>query len=227
MPDIVMPTKPTRTDRDPARMPRLFYVAIALLMLVAVTYGFSHTIGPSLLHAQRPMRTLILLGIHGAVFYGWMLLVIVQAALIRARHIRLHRILGWVGAADGALVIMMGLWASFHQPAPLALEMVGVVSMAGFAIPVALAIFWRKRPDYHRRLILIGTAMLTNAAFARFPGTYWPDHFFYAGTDAFIVLGIGHDIWRAKTIHLVYRYAAPLMLAAQIAVLIPAWHYLG
>jgi drug/metabolite transporter (DMT)-like permease len=120
MPDIVMPTKPTRTHRDPAQMPRLFYVAIALLMLGAVTYGFSHTIGPSLLHAQRPMRTLILLGIHGAVFYGWMLLVIVQAALIRARHIRLHRILGWVGAADGALVIMMGLWASFHQPAPLA-----------------------------------------------------------------------------------------------------------
>jgi drug/metabolite transporter (DMT)-like permease len=227
MPDKLTPnaTAPARTDLRNA--PRRFYLAMSLLMLALVTYGFSRTIGPNLLHAQRPARTIILLGIHGAVFYGWMLLLIAQAALVRSRRIRLHRWLGWFGAADAVLVIIMGLWASFHQPAPLAAEMLGVVSMAGFGIPVALAIFWRKNPPFHRRLLFIGTAVLTNAAFARFPGTYLPNHFFYAGTDVIIAAGIAHDIWQGGRIHAVYRYAAPLLFAAEIAVLIPAWPYLG
>jgi hypothetical protein len=225
--DKAAPNGPTPAQRNARNAHHLFYVTMSLLMLGVVTYGFSRTIGPCLLHAQRPPRTILLLSLHGAVFYAWMLLVVVQAALVRFRHIRLHRLLGWFGAADGALVIIMGLWASFHQPAPIAAEMVGVVSMAGFGIPVALAIFWRKRAAYHRRLLLIGTAVLTNAAFARFPGTYVPDHFFYAGTDLIIAIGIAHDIWKGKSVHAVYRYAAPLLFAAEIAVLIPAWRYLG
>jgi hypothetical protein len=215
------------TRRGAQNDQRVFYLAMSLLMLVLVTYGFSRTIGPGLLHTDRPARTVVLLSIHAAVFYGWMVLMAVQTALLRARNIRLHRLLGWFGAADAALVVIMGLWASFHEPLPVALEMLGVVSMAGFGIPVALAIIWRKRPAYHRRLLLIGTAMLTNAAFARFPGTYVPEHFFYAGTDLIIAVGIAQDLCKVKSVHLIYRCAVPLLLAAQIGVLIPAWPYLG
>jgi hypothetical protein len=161
------------------------------------------------------------------VFYGWMLLMVVQTALVRSRRIRLHRQLGWFGAADAALIVVFGLWASFHQPAPLALEMIGVVSMAGFGTPVVLAILWRRRPAYHRRLLLIGTAVLVNAAFARFPGTYLPNHFFYVGTDLLIAIGIAHDLLMERKVHVVYRYAMPLLVAAEIAVLVPAWRYLG
>lgn len=225
--DVPPPHQAARTQRNAPMVPRRFYLAMSLLMLVLVTYGFSNTIGPGLLHTQRPVRDVILLSIHGAVFYAWMLFMVVQSALVRLRQIRLHRLLGWFGAADAALVIIMGLWASFHQPAPLATEMLGVVSMAGFGTPVALAILWRKRPAYHRRLLLIGTAMLTNAAFARFPGSYLPGHFFYAGTDLLIALGIAHDLWKERTVHVVYRYALPLFLLAQATALIPAWRYLG
>jgi hypothetical protein len=200
---------------------------MSLLMLAVVTYGFSNTIGPSLLHTRRPVRDVILLSIHGAVFYAWMLFMVVQSALVRLRHIHLHRLLGWFGAADAALIVIMGFWATFHQPTPLAIERVGVLSMAGFGIPVALAILWRKRPAYHRRLLLIGTAVLTNAAFARFPGTYLPGHFFYAGTDLLIAMGIAHDLWKERSVHVIYRYAMPILLAAEIALLIPAWRYLG
>jgi hypothetical protein len=225
--DIHPPHQAARAQRNAPTAPRWFYLAMSLLMLALVTYGFSHTIGPSLLHTQRPVRDVILLSVHGAVFYAWMLFMVVQSALVRFRHMRLHRLLGWFGAADATLVIIMGLWATFHQPAPLAVERVGVLSMAGFGIPVALAILWRKRPAYHRRLLLIGTAMLTNAAFARFPGTYLPGHFFYAGTDLLIALGIAHDLWTERRVHVVYRYALPLFLVAEIAALVPAWQYLG
>ncbi len=204
-----------------------FYLLMSLLMLALVTYGFSRTVGPSLLQNDRPHRFLVLLGIHGAVFYGWMLFFVLQSALVRMHNIRLHRLLGWFGAADGALVVIMGVWATFAEPAPFALERIGLLSMAGFGIPLALAILWRRRPAYHRRLLLVGTAVLTNAAFARFPGTYLPNHFFYAGTDLLIAAGIALDLWAERRIHVVYRVAMPLLLAAEIAVLIPAWKYLG
>jgi hypothetical protein len=206
---------------------RSFYVAMSLLMLAVVTYGFSQTVGDALLHNQRPRRFLALLTIHGAVFYAWMLIFVAQSALVRVRNLRLHRLLGWVGAADASLVLVMGLWATFAEPAPFALERIGLVSMAGFGIPVALAILWRKRPAYHRRMAFVGTAVLTNAAFARFPGTYLPGHFFYLGTDLIIAIGIAHDLCSERRVHIVYRYALPLLLAAEIGVLIPAWRYLG
>jgi len=210
-----------------AARPRRFYLVMSLLMLGLVTYGFGRTIGRNLLHTERPVRDVLLLSIHAAVFYGWMLWMVMQAALARWRHLRLHRLLGWFGAADAVLVILLGLWASFHKPAPLAAEMIGVVSMAGFGIPVALAILWRKRPAYHRRLLLVATAMLTNAAFARFPGTYLPGHFFYAGTDLLIAVGVAHDMWNDRGVHTVYRWAVPMLLTTEIAVLIPAWPFLG
>ena len=207
--------------------PRLFYVAMSLLMLAFVTYGFSHTVGEGLIHRQRPNRFLALLYIHGTVFYAWMVMFVVQSLLVRGRNLRLHRLLGWVGAADALLVFVMGLWATFAEPTPFALERIGLVSMAGFGIPVALAIYWRKRPAYHRRLVFVGTAVLTNAAFARFPGTYLPSHFFYLGTDIIIAIGMAHDLYSERRVHVVYRYAMPLLLAAEIGVLIPAWRYLS
>jgi hypothetical protein len=204
-----------------------FYLVMSLVMLALVTYGFSRTVGAALVHTQRPHRLVLLLTIHGAIFYAWMLFFVVQSALVRLRNIRLHRLLGWFGAADGVLVVILGIWATFAEPAPVPFRFVGLVSMAGFGIPLALAILWRRRPADHRRLLLMATAMLTNAAFARFPGTYLPGHFFYTGTDLLIVAGVLHDLWTEHRIHPVYRYGLPLFVAAQLVVLIPAWRYLG
>jgi hypothetical protein len=211
--------------------PRAFYLAMSLLMLAVVTYGFSRTVGQDLIHSPRPhrfiARFIALLAFHGAVFYMWMILFVAQSALVRGRNLRLHRMLGWVGAADALLVLGMGIWASFAEPLPFALERIGLVSMLGFGIPVALGILWRKRPAYHRRLMFVGTAMLTNAAFARFPGSYLPGHFFYLGTDLIVAIGVAHDVWKERRVHVVYCYAVPLLLAAEVCVLIPAWHFLG
>lgn len=204
-----------------------FYLVMSLLMLAVVTYGFSRTVVASLLHNDRPHGFLVLLSIHGAVFYGWMLFFVLQSVLVRMHNIRLHRLLGWFGAVDGAMVVLMGVWATFAEPAPFALERIGLLSMAGFGIPFALAILWRRRPAYHRRLLLISTAILTNAAFARFPGDFAPSHLFYLGSDLLIALGVASDLWTEQRVHAVYRYALPLIVAAQIAVLIPAWKYLG
>lgn len=194
-------------------------------MLAVVLYGFGHTVGRNLIHSDRPHR--VFLAIHGVILLGWMLFFVVQSLLVRVRNIRLHRRLGWFGAADGALVILSLIAITIETNAPAALQRVGAVSVLGFGIPFSLAILWRRRPEFHRRLLLIATAVLTNAAFARFPSAFDPNHLFFAGTDLFILAGMTHDLFAGQRIHNVYRYGAPILFAAQVAVLIPAWRYLS
>ena len=204
---------------------RSFYLAMSLLMLGIVTYGFSQTIGAKLLHSTQPNRVLV--GAHGAIFYAWTLLFVAQCALIRVNRVRLHRSLGWLAAGDGVLVVISGVWITFAAPAPnVFFRFLGMVSILGFAVPFALAMRWRRRPEIHRRLLIVSTAVLTNAAFARFPSFFDPAHFFYAGTDLLILAGIAHDLYVRRTVHVVYRAAFPVLLAAEITVLIPVWRYL-
>jgi hypothetical protein len=57
-----------------------------------------------------------------------------------------------------------------------------------------MAIYWRDRPEFHRRLMLIATCELTAAAFVRFPQVFhsWP--WFYAGVDLLVFLGVLRDL---------------------------------
>ncbi len=194
-------------------------------MLAVVVYGFSRTVGPNLLHSNRPHR--MWLALHGVILLAWMLFFVVQSALIRARKIRLHRMLGWFGAANGLLCIIGLAAITIASAAPLALRFVGGVSVLGFGIPFVLAIVWRRRPELHRRLLLIATAVLTNAAFARFPSAFHPNHLFFLGTDAFILVGVLRDIVVTRRLHPVYAYGATALFASEFLVMIPAWHYLG
>src|SRR5437773_11275651 len=82
-----------------------------------------------------------------------------------------------------------------HQANTKADLVVPRFDMVAFSIPFALAVYWRKKPEIHRRLILVATCALTAAAFGRFPGNLLPPVFFYAGVDLLILLG---EIGRAS-----------------------------
>ena len=41
--------------------------------------------------------------------------------------------------------------------------------MTSFTVLFWLAIYWRKKPEFHRRLVLIATCALTSAGFGRWP----------------------------------------------------------
>jgi hypothetical protein len=101
--------------------------------------------------------------------------------------------------------------------------------MVAFTVPFALAIYWRKRPEFHRRLMLMATCALTAAAFGRFPPQILPPVIFYAGVDALILLGVLRDLVVEKRVHRVYAIGLPVLLAAQIVVTyaaaspLPSW----
>jgi hypothetical protein len=194
---------------------------MSLLIAVVVVYGFSHTIGHNLLHAS-PIPPFILT-IHAIVFPGWVLFFILQTALVRTRNVPLHRTLGWFGLAFGIGILVLGyitaagmdrFFLQQHRKFTPAFLIIQLMDLVSFAIPFSLAIYWRRRPEFHRRLMLIASCGLTDAAFARFP--FVSLAFSPVGVDALILLGILRDLIVDRRIHKVYLYAFPLLLLFQI-----------
>jgi hypothetical protein len=200
-----------------------FYFFMSLLIAATVVYGFSHTIDHNLIHAS-PLPPFVLY-IHAIVFPGWVVFFIVQSALIRSHNVQVHRRLGWFGVTLAVAVVVLGAWTSISmarfsidQKDPFnsaAFTIVQVLDLASFAVPFALAIYWRTKPQFHRRLMLIASCALADAAFGRFPDL--PLIFSPAGVDALICLGVVRDLIVDRRVHKVYLYALPILIVSQIA----------
>src|ERR1700744_515286 len=91
-----------------AFLARWFYFAMAVLLVVIVWYGFSHTIEENLFHPSFPRPWVLY--VHAAVFGGWMVLFVVQTGLVAAaRRRQWHRWLGWLGAVMGCVMPVLGV----------------------------------------------------------------------------------------------------------------------
>jgi hypothetical protein len=217
----------SRTIRRGGPLDQYFYLFMSLLIPVIVVYGFSHTVGRRLIHPAVPPR--FILYVHAAVFSGWVIFFIFQSALIRTHNVRLHRMTGWFGVALGVTMPVLGVATAItmtrfsilqlHSTDAASFLIVPLFDMTCFTITFALAVYWRKKPEFHRRLILIASCALTAAAFGRFPPQLLPPVVFYAGVDVLILLGVARDLIVNKRIHRVYRYALPAFIAGQIVVM--------
>ena len=215
-------TGASTTGRFKTFLSRYFYFCMSLVMSAVVVAGFSRTVGPNLFHATPPRP--LLLWMHGAAFSAWMIFFIAQSGLVRVRKVSWHRFLGWFGATLAALMVVLGcvinvVMTRFHA---VVLHEAGVESfmsipywdMLAFGTCVALAIYWRKRPDFHRRLLFIATCQLMDAGFGRF-GFIFDHNLFYPALDLLIVLGMARDLVVDRRIHKVYLYALPALIFGQ------------
>ena len=220
-----MSTALTATERSVGVrfLDRYFYFSMSMLIAAVVVWGFGHTIDHNLIHAS-PIPPFILT-IHSIVFPGWVLFFIVQSALVRSRNVRLHRALGWFGVALAVAIVVVGfltargmdrfLLTQPDAPFPMrAFMIIQLTDLACFAVPFALAIYWRRRPEYHRRTVLVASCALTDAAFSRFP--HMPLVWSPAGVVFLILLGVVRDFIVNRRVHKVYLYVLPLYIAIQI-----------
>lgn len=205
---------------------KYFYFFMSLLIPVIIVYGFSHTIDRNLLHPTVPRPRILYL--HAVVFSGWVLFFILQSALVRTRNVAFHRLVGWYGAGHGTAVVLVGVGTAItmtrfnlvqlHQLQAPADLIVPLFDMVAFSTTFALAIYWRKKPEFHRRLMLVASCALTAAAFGRFPPNILRPELFYAGVDALILLGIVRDWIISKRVHPVYLYVLPAFVLGQTIV---------
>ena len=159
---------------------------------------------------------------------------ILQSALVRTRNVRVHRSIGWFGLVMGALMPVLGVATAItmgrfdtvqlHQTDAELTLIIPLFDMAVFGTSFGLAMYWRTKPEFHRRLILIACCALSAAAFGRFPSRILPPILFYSGVDLLIVLGVARDLIVSRSIHRVYRYALPAIIAGQVVVMYTVTH---
>ena len=217
-----------------------FYFLMSLVVAVIVAYGFSQTVKDKLIHPSvaRPF----VLYVHAAVFSAWVLFFIFQSTLVRMRMVRWHRLIGWIGAGLGVAMIVVGVVTAitmgrfnishFHPRYPEGGLLVSFFDISAFTIPFALAIYWRKQPEFHRRLQLLATCALTAAAFGRFPQLFlarpsqspalrgfliWVA--LYAGLDLLIFMSTLRDLVVNRRIHPVYLFGLPALVLCQAGML--------
>lgn len=214
-------TKQVHVNR-PDLWHRSFYFLMSLLVAAVVIYGFSRTVGARLIHPPSPRPPILY--VHALLFAGWLLFFIVQSALVRTRNVKVHRKLGWFGLAMGVAMPVVGVATTIVMTKldtregvtdAAAFMIIPLYDILAFTVLFALAFYWRTKPEFHRRLILVASCALTAAAFGRFPTALIPDHWLYAGVDALIFLGVLRDLIVIKRVHPVYLYGLPLMMLGQ------------
>jgi hypothetical protein len=182
----------------------------------------------------------LILWFHAAAFSGWVAFYIFQSALVRTHNVKWHRFFGWFGAGLGALMVPLGITIAIvmgrfhiHQlhesaagyEAPLISPF---FDMTAFGVLCGMAIYWRRRPELHRRLMLMATCGLTTAAIARFPYVPIQNDYNYVCVDALILLGVLHDVIVDRRVHKAYLYGVPILAVSQSLMMYvdlnaPAW----
>jgi len=201
---------------------RYFYLSMSLVLAALVILGFSRTVNASLFHANPPRP--LLLWVHGAVFSTWLVFFIAQSALVRARKVSVHRLLGWFGAGLAAVMVVLGFTIAvvmtrfdtvvLQQKGVDAFLSIPFADMIIFGSCIAMAIYWRKKSEYHRRLVFIASCQLMDAAIGRFDFMF-NHNLFFPALDCLIALGMVHDWVVDKRVHKVYLYALPSLIVVQ------------
>jgi hypothetical protein len=217
-------------------MTRYFFVGMAALMILTVFAGFA----PSfyLRSAFHPDHELsILLHIHGLIFSTWIILFLVQALLIARGSRRLHQRLGWLAAGVAVAMLMLVAGATVEQmrrgspleevATALSLNSIGALM---FGVPFVFAVYFRKRPDWHKRLMLCATLGLLGAPILRLilltTNLEFPTAIIFGAVagDLFFLPCFAYDVLTRGKIHSVYVYVLALFIASQIIMMkLPSW----
>jgi len=152
-----------------------FYVWMAGVCVLMAFGGFAPTYW-----LQLPAGTFIgppLLHIHGVLFSAWTLLLLLQTLLAANGRLDHHRAWGLVGISLATAMFIIGLAAAIQTlreglaagygdgaRAFLILPVSGIVMFAGFFIAALANV---RRPEAHKRFMLLATITLLQAAMAR------------------------------------------------------------
>jgi hypothetical protein len=191
------------------RFENIFFFGMALLILATVFLGFAKTY--FLAGVFRAPLPNLLIHMHGAAFTLWMLLLVTQTSLVAAGRVDIHRKLGIAGFCLACLMVALGTLAATNMLArgdppfadPKAFYAVTLLDMVLFATMVFFAFRTRRDSSTHKRLILLASIGLLDAAFCR-----WPFALFRANVPmtflflyVFILLLATYDLWSMRRVH--------------------------
>lgn len=166
-----------RTNSE--RAERAFFGGMAAFIGAIVFLGFarSYYLRPLVASPLSVLPSLTpLIHVHGALFSAWIALLVVQARMVAAGRMELHRRLGLAGACLAALMLVVGTLTALHgvvrgvSPGgmdPRRFLAVPLFALLVFAILLTAGLRARRDPQTHKRLVLLATIALLPPALAR------------------------------------------------------------
>lgn len=206
---------------------RVFYGGMAGVLALTVLTGFAPTYylrigGDASVQTITGAAATTVVHIHAVLFTAWVLLFIVQAALVSTRHVAVHRRLGVAGVALAAAMIVVGTTAAIEMARrggappgvpPLAFLAIPLGDMVMFAGFMTAAVVLRRKKEAHKRLMLLAYASLMAAPAARLPGILALGPLaFYGIALLFPAAGAIYDFASRGHVHRAYVWGGSLLL---------------
>jgi uncharacterized membrane protein YozB (DUF420 family) len=244
-----MPVAATADTISPARsrwrVDHWFYVGVAVLVIALHAAGF----GPSLLdQSMRNGQPSLLTIIHGMVAGAWLLLFLAQAMLVATGRTSIHRRLGAIAPALTLVMVVLIFQTTIElvhrgydlsgdvlrpaavpgAPVPSVAEvdggLNGFVSALNFGVLVAAGWWYRRRPEIHKRLMLVALLSLTSVPLLHLAGYVigrWPDLFGPASVAPFaanllLFAGAVHDKVTRGRIHPISVWVPVALIAVML-----------
>lgn len=216
-----------------------FYVWSALACVAVAFLGFTPTYFAPLARGSFSAHPIV--HIHGIVFFSWTLFFAYQSWLAASGRTMRHRDVGLIGISFATAMTFLGLMVAVESAARagglgflsegkrfMVVPFAGIVT---FAVLFAFAVAYAKKKEVHKRLMLVATASILDAAVARWfltflapppapgaspvppVGVALPPALL---VDLFIVAGIIYD-WRTRgRPHPAYLLAGGAVLVQQL-----------
>lgn len=177
-----IPPDARRTAISERKRSAIFVLAALLLLVLAIAGFWPHYWGAML--AGRPLRPPAghwAVHAHANLFIGWLLALLLQSLLVWRGETRVHRKVGPWLAGLGFLAAAFGVYAGVvlarHSTAlgrgtdeAASFLFAPLSDMALFAAFLGAAIVWRRRPEVHKRLMVLASYAMALVAYSRLVG---------------------------------------------------------
>jgi len=212
--------------KETQRTDATFYFVMAIVSVLFIFAGFAPSFYlKSIIHAPPPLY--MLTKVHGVVFTVWTILFLTQASLISADKPLLHRQLGMLGAILFGGVVVLGYVTSITAaklghappgaPPPLVFSALPLIGITTTLVLGALALLNRRRPDWHKRLMLATFFTFVPPAVGRIviPLGFATQGVWIAlgAAEALLVISMLYDYSQRRHVHPAYWTAGALFVA--------------
>jgi hypothetical protein len=206
---------------------RRFYAFVATVFAAIVFAGFARTYYFRNMFIDRPLTPL--LHVHGLVFTCWPLLLLLQTVLVAAGRTKMHRRLGVAGGVLASLMVVLGPIVAVHAAKrKIDSDMAALPELMFLAIPlgdilvfsilIAAGFAYRRKPETHKRLMIVATIGILPPAVARLPlafiQTAGPLGYFGLA-DIVLLSCVAYDTATRRQMHPAYLWGGLMIVASQ------------
>lgn len=204
---------------------RRLAIVVAVFTPLVVFIGFARSYYLRELFGFPPLPS-FLVQVHGAVMTAWVALFAVQVGLVASHRTRLHMKLGILGLFLAILVFVVGTLTGLVSAArgsaipgwePLRFLIIPIGDMLAFGALVGVALYYRRKLDVHKRLMLLSALNMLPAAVARIPIGFIENNgalAFYGLSDLCVVALVVYDTIKQRRLHPAYFWGASLLIVS-------------